>query len=143
MPDVPRPKLRKGVWRYAIVGGFASVPFSLGYYWWMGMGDYFSTVPVLFGGLLAGYLARNNAERPAIAGTGAGIIGGLPAYIWILPQLIRTVTAWSSSSGIVIALTFVITAIVAVAAVPGWIGGLAGGWVAEKVERKQIVATGS
>ena len=143
MFEVLRPHLKNGVGGYAIVGGLASIPFSLGYYWWMGMGDYFSTLPVLFGALLAGYLAWKDARRSTMAGIGAGIIGGLPGYVWILPQLIRTVTSWSSPFGVVVALLFVIPMVVAVAAIPGWIGGLAGGWVAEKVGRKQIVVISS
>lgn len=147
MPEIPRLNLKNGIWRYASIGGLASLPLSLVYYWWSGMGNYFSTLPIFFGGLLAGYLAQMNSRRPAKAGIGAGILGGLPGYIFMLPPMAQTATdfatAWSSPLGAVVVVAFSIPAIIVVAALPGWIGGFVGGWLAKKVGRKQVAAVSS
>ncbi|MFC3957143.1 DUF5518 domain-containing protein [Halovivax cerinus] len=80
------------------------------------------------GGLLAGYLAQRNARKPASAGIGAGILGGVPAYVWLSSQLIRTATAWPSPFGVVAIFLISIPVLLVVAALPGWIGGIVGGW---------------
>ncbi|MFC6903893.1 DUF5518 domain-containing protein [Halalkalicoccus tibetensis] len=141
MPEISPLNLNEGALRYAIIGGLVSIPLSLGHHWWSGMGNTFSTLPIFFGGLLAGYLAQKNTQKPATAGVGAGLIGGLPGYIFMLPSMVQTVTA--SSPGTVLVLAFFIPVILAVAALPGWIGGLVGGWLAKKVERKQVTAANS
>lgn len=147
MPEIPRINLKNGIPRYAIIGGLTSIPLSLGFHWLSGMGNSFSTFPVLFGGLLAGYLAQKTAGKPATAGIGAGIIGGLPGYIWIFPRMIQTATdfatAWSSPLGAVVVLAFSIPAILVVAALPGWIGGFIGGWLAKEVGGKLVAAVSS
>jgi len=143
MSKLPRYPLKSGTWRYGIIGGIVSIPLSVGLYWLSGMGTNFSTLPIFFGGLLAGYLVQKNSGTPARAGIAAGILGGLPGYIWIFPQVIQTVTAWSSSPGAVVILGISIAAIVAVATLPGLIGGVVGGWLGKKVKKKQIPAVSS
>ena len=137
MPELPSPNPKTSVWTDAVIGGVVSMPLSLGYYWWTGMGNTFSAFPIIWGGLLAGYLAKKKSRKPALAGVGAGIVGGLPAFIWFLPQIIRTAsrfaTAWSSPLGAVFVLLLVIPAVVLISALPGWFGGLAGGWLGEKI----------
>jgi hypothetical protein len=146
MPEIPRLTPKNGLWRYAVVGGLASLPLSIVYHWWSGMGNHFSTLPILLGGLLAGSLAHTNSRKPAKAGIGAGIIGGVPAYVFILPPMARTATevatAWSSPLGAVVVVAFSAPAIVVIAALPGWIGGFVGGWLAEKVGGKQVAPVG-
>lgn len=147
MPEIPRLHLKHGGWRYAFIGGLASIPLSLGVYWQSGMGNNFSTLPIFFGGLLAGYLAQKHGDNPTRAGLGAGIIGGLPGYIWLLPQIIQTAmdfaTAWSSPLGAVVVLAFSIPAIIVIAALPGLIGGAVSGWLAKKVGRTPVATASS
>jgi uncharacterized membrane protein YeaQ/YmgE (transglycosylase-associated protein family) len=137
MFEIPRKNQINGVLRYAMIGGGASIPLSLGWYWFSGMGNHFSTLPIFFGGILAGYLAQTYSRKPARAGIVAGMIGGLPGFVWILPQMSQTAsdftTTWSSPLGAVVILGFSIPAIIAVAILPGWIGSFVGGWAAKKV----------
>jgi|AntDeeMinimDraft_4_1070355.scaffolds.fasta_scaffold00429_25 hypothetical protein len=137
MPDV----LPKGkTWKYALIGGLFSIPLSLSNYWISGLGSEFSTSMVFFGGFLAGYLAKKNSANPARAGVGAGVVGGLPGYIWILPAMIQTATAWSSPMARAVLMVFMGIAVITIAALPGLIGGFVGGWLAKKLDRNRAAA---
>lgn len=128
---------RSETWKYAVIGGISSIPLTVGYYWLSGTGNDFSANMIFFGGLLAGYLAKKSGVDPVSAGFRAGVVGGLPAFIWILPQMVRTgtsfATAWSSSVAATVVMAFFGIAVVAIAAVPGALGGYVGSWLAKKV----------
>lgn len=126
--------------QYAVLGGLFSIPLIIGSNWLTGIETHFSTNALVFGGLLAGYLARENDADAVRAGVGAGVIGGLPGYIWILPQMIRTATAWPSTVATAIMLVVMTIAVIGISALTGGIGGVVGGWVATKFDSGSATA---
>ena len=69
-------------WPYALVGGAASIPLTILIHNKTGSGIEFSSIGVVFGGILAGYLARRDSIRAGSAGTRAGLVGVLPLFYW-------------------------------------------------------------
>lgn len=126
-------------WKYALLGGLISIPLVLGDYWLSGMGDYFSINMVFFGGLLAGFLAQRSTADGRRAAIGAGIVGGLPGYLWILPAMVRTgssfATAWSSPIAASVLMILGGVMVIGISALAGLLGGIVGGWLAKKADR--------
>jgi hypothetical protein len=122
-------------WRYALVGGLASIPFTALSY--LETGSELSLSPVLFGGLLAGYLARRRTGSLDGVGIRAGLVGGLPALA-VLAEIVAASSAlggpaWFVVAGSLLTLGFVVTvAILAfgLSAVLGAVGARIGGWLA-------------
>ncbi|QLG27110.1 DUF5518 domain-containing protein [Halorarum halophilum] len=119
------------------------MPLTVGQYWLSGMGSDFSTGMILFGGLIAGYLAERNSTGAVHAGIGAGVVGGVPGYVWILPALVEFgtsfATAWSSPVAGAILMGFAGVVVIGIAALPGFLGGIVGAWLARNVERRRAV----
>lgn len=126
--------------QFAVLGGLFSIPLIVGSNWLFGIENHISTGTLVFGGLLAGYLARKNDVNALRAGVGAGVIGGLPVYIWILPQMIQTATAWPSTVETVGMLVIVTLAVVGGSAFSGIIGGVVGGSIATKLDNDPVTA---
>ncbi|MBP2252689.1 hypothetical protein J2754_003035 [Halarchaeum solikamskense] len=124
-------------WPYALLGGIVSIPLVLADYWLSGMGSYFSINMVFFGGLLAGFLAQRGSANTRQAATGAGIIGGLPGYLWILPAMGQMwtsfATAWSSPLAATVLVLLGSVLMVGISAVAGLLGGIVGSWLAKNV----------
>lgn len=124
-------------WKYALLGGLVSMPLVLIDYWLSGLGDTFPTTMVFFGGLLAGFLAQRDAVDGARAAMGAGVVGGLPGYVFILPAMVRTsqsfASAWSSPLAAAVLMVFMGLFIIGINALTGLIGGMVGGWLAKKI----------
>ncbi|RDI69895.1 DUF5518 domain-containing protein [Halopelagius longus] len=122
-------------WKYALLGGLASIPFTtLGY---LETGSELSLSPVLFGGLLAGYLAQRNTGTSSGVGFRAGLVGGLPVLLVLADVLAATSglagPTWFVAVGIALALGFVavVAALVfGLSGLVGVIGGRIGGWLA-------------
>ncbi|WP_410764546.1 DUF5518 domain-containing protein [Haloferax sp. DFSO60] len=119
-------------WKYALVGGLLSIPFSLGEYWLSGMGTNYPAGMLVVGAGITGYLAQRGGVDTAKSGLGAGFIGGLPVYLALFPPLIQSFAAWPSPLGVIV-LPCLVVGIVALLTVLGGIAGLVGGWVAKKV----------
>ena len=125
-------------WKYALIGGIASLPLTIGLYWQSGMGSEFSLNMVFFGGLLAGYLASAAATEIAGSSVGfrAGVLGGLPG-LWLVVDLIEAAFVWSSPlwfrvvsiSMLTVGFT---TVLFAFAGLVGLLGAKVGGWLAKK-----------
>lgn len=116
-----------GTWRYALVGGALSLPFTLTSYWQTGSG--LSVTPVFFAGLLAGYLAKRRLGAAEGVGARAGLIGGLPV-LWLLADVLPYIVGlpnpvWFAAVSVLAA---VVTAIlgIGVTALFGEIGGRLG-----------------
>lgn len=114
-------------WRYALVGGALSLPFTLTSYWQTGSG--LSVAPVFFAGLLAGYLAKRRLGTARGVGARAGLIGGLPV-LWLLADVLPYILglpnpAWFTAVSVLAA---VVTAILGIGltALFGEIGGRLG-----------------
>jgi uncharacterized membrane protein len=124
-------------WRYAVIGGVIALPFTAFGYWQTG--SELSLSPVLFGGLLAGYLAKRQAGESRGVGIRAGLIGGIP-ILWAILDILSATSAlggpeWFITGATVLTVGF--SAVVAVlgfvlAAFIGKIGAKLGGWLAGK-----------
>lgn len=135
-------------WRYALVGGLASVPFTAASYWQTG--SELSVSPVFFGGLLAGYLAgRATGDRTGV-GARAGLVGALPV-LWMLTDILLATSALAGPAWFVAADTALVVLMggvfallcLAVAALVGAVGGRVGGWLAGVVGPRRPPTVGS
>ncbi|MFC6977144.1 DUF5518 domain-containing protein [Halomicroarcula sp. GCM10025709] len=63
-------------WKYALIGGVATLPFTIGFYWQSRMGSEFSLNMVFWGGLLAGYLAARQRRKLKLR-----VPGSVPAFL--------------------------------------------------------------
>ncbi|MFC7046197.1 DUF5518 domain-containing protein [Halobacteriaceae archaeon GCM10025711] len=117
-------------WRYATIGGLASVPFTTASYWQSG--SEISLAPVLFGGLLAGYLAKRRLGDGRGVGARAGLVGGLP-LVWMLIDILPVVIGMPNPrwfSAVSAGMAFGITVFgFGMAVLLGEIGGRIGGWL--------------
>jgi hypothetical protein len=136
-------------WKYALVGGIASIPLTIGLYWQSGMGNEFSLNMVFFGGLFAGYLvsaAATGADAPSV-GFRAGVVGGLPG-LWLLVDLLEAAVAWSSPLWFrvvavsVLAVGFT-TILLGIAGLVGLLGAKVGGWLAKKTGTQRTPSVGN
>ena len=136
MSDVgPPPQHGTTPWKYALIGGLASLPFTTLSYWQTG--SELSLGAVLFGGILAGYLARRAGGETSGVGTRVGIVGGLPV-LWVVFDVLAATSglagpAWFVTSATL--LTVGCTVVVAVvgfglSALVGEVGTRIGSWVA-------------
>jgi hypothetical protein len=125
-------------WKYALLGGIASVPFTVGLFWLSGTGSEFALDVVLLGGLLAGYLARAGSADASSTSVGvrAGVVGGLPG-LWLLVDVLRAASAlagpvWFQVAAVSMTVVVVTTAVLGFAGVVGVLGAKVGDWLAEK-----------
>lgn len=130
-------------WRYALIGGVASIPLTIGLYWHSGLGNHFSLNMVAVGGLIAGYLAKRDSIDAKPVGLRAGLIGALPGLVWVLPRAVRNVAAgWSVLSTVILIILFSV-AVVVIGALAGVIGGAVGGWLAKKLGDQRLLVSGT
>ncbi|WP_126662825.1 DUF5518 domain-containing protein [Haloterrigena salifodinae] len=124
-------------WRYAIVGGLASLPFTTVTYWQTG--SEIGLLPVVFGGLVAGYLYEGPSAVRSRVGFRAGLIGLLPA-LWMLVDILWFVHV-ELGGPVVSRVLQTVLAIVAVvtmfvfAGLAAIIGSRIGDWLSKKVGR--------
>ena len=136
-------------WKYALIGGLASLPFTMGLYWLSGMGSELSLNMVFFGGLLAGYLTRSAATETDASSVGfrAGVIGGLPG-LWLLVDLLEAAITWGSplwfrvGAVSMLAVGFT-TVLLGFAGFVGLLGAKVGGWLAKKTGAQRTPLVGN
>ena len=129
-------------WFYALIGGLASMPLTAASYWQTG--SEMALSPVLFGGLLAGYLAARQTGQHRGVGVRAGLVGGLP-IVWVVAEIFAGVSALGGPSWFVAAgtlLTFGVLVVVAamafaLAAILGALGARIGHWLALRTGRRR------
>lgn len=125
-------------WRYAVVGGVASIPLSAGLYWLTGAGSTFSLNMVFFGGVLAGYLAETKSPEADITTVGlrTGLVGGLPGLVLLLEATsgLAGPLWFRAAGGTMLAGTFVVSTF-AIAVLAGAFGAVGGSWLAGKLGR--------
>jgi len=130
-------------WRYALLGGLASIPFTLGAYWLSGAGDELSLDAVFVGGFLAGYLAfRAGALDAGDVGARAGLIGGVPGAVWLATRVLPDALAAGGTApfrvgAVAIAVAFPLVSL-GFSALAGLIGAKLGAWVASKRLRQRL-----
>ena len=128
MPKIgPLPQQVSTLWKYAFIGGVASLPLTTLSYW--ETGSAVSLVAVLFGGTLAGYLHKRGGNASGGIGVRVGLVGGLPV-LWILADVFSATSSlagptWyvTSASLLAIGFTFVVAVLgFGIAALIGEIG---------------------
>ncbi|WP_092935566.1 DUF5518 domain-containing protein [Natrinema hispanicum] len=132
MPEAG-PPLQPGMtqWKYALIGGLCSLPFTTFSYWQTG--SELSLGAVFFGGILAGYLiGRVNGEISGV-GVRVGIIGGLPVF-WVVFDLLTTTfrlagPVWFVASAIGATIVFAVLGF-GISALIGEVGVRVGRWLA-------------
>ena len=138
MPETgPPPQHETTQWKYALIGGLASLPFTTFSYWQTG--SELSLGAVLFGGILAGYLVDRAGGEPSGVGTRVGIVGGLPV-LWVLFDVFAATSglagpAWFVTSATLLTIGFTIVVAVlgfGIAAFIGEVGARIGSWLAGK-----------
>lgn len=150
MVDVGPPSLHvTETWTYALIGGVASLPFTVGSYWLSGMGSEISLNMVFFGGLVAGYLASAAATEADLSHVGfrAGVVGGLPG-LWLLVDLLEAAVTWGSPLWFrIVAISLLVvgftTALLGFAGIVGFLGSKVGGWLATKTGANRPAAVGN
>ena len=120
-------------WKYAILGGVASLPFTAASYWQTG--SKVSLVSVFGGGLLAGYfLTRNTGTRDHV-GARAGLIGGLPILVMLFDMLRFTFESsnplWFSVTAVLMTLALAVLSF-GLAALTGELGAIVGNKLAKR-----------
>lgn len=145
----PLPLRVTATWKYALIGGLTSLPFTIGLYWLSGMGSEFSLNMVFFGGLFAGYLASTAAMETDASSVGfrAGAVGGLPG-LWLLVDLLEAAIAWGSPLWFrVVAVSMLAAGFTAVllgfAGLVGLLGAKVGGWLAKKTGAQRTPPVGN
>jgi hypothetical protein len=131
----PPPQHGTTPWKYALIGGLASLPFTTLSYWQTG--SELSLGAVLFGGILAGYLAKRADGEVSGVGTRVGIVGGLPV-LWVGFDMLVTTgglagPAWFVTSATLLAIGFTIVVAVVgfgISALIGEVGTRIGSWLA-------------
>jgi len=121
-------------WRYALICGMLTFPFTALSYWQTG--SELSLSPVFLGGVLAGYLMTRRTGTGRGVGARVGLVGGLPV-LWVLFDILQAASAlagpaWFVASATI--LTIVVTVVFGfgIAALIGELGGKLGSWVASK-----------
>lgn len=134
----PLPPQVTATWKYSLIGGGASLPFTIGLYWLSGMGSEFSLNMMFFGGLLAGYLASAASTETDGSSVGfrAGVVGGLPG-LWLVVDLLEAAIAWSSPLWFRVVAVWMLTVgfttvLLGFAGLVGLLGARVGGWLAKK-----------
>jgi hypothetical protein len=131
------------IWKYAIVGGIATIPFTSFSYWQTG--SEISLSPVFLGGLLAGYLAKRQLGKSSGVGVRAGLVGALPV-LWVLFDMITTVSRLSNPlwfSAVLVILTIVIAGLLTgMAVLAGELGARVGGWLTKYSGQRNQIASG-
>lgn len=129
-------------WRYALIGGVASIPLTVGFYWLSGTGNELSLNMIFFGGLLAGNLARTAPTEidSTAVGLRAGIVGSLPA-VWLLGDLLWDAATmsgpvWFRVVGVGFIMTTATVFTVVLAALVGLLGAKVDSWLAKRYGRQ-------
>lgn len=141
---VPLPLRTNDTWTYALLGGLASVPLTVGLYWLSGAGSEFSLNAVFLGGLLAGYLVTRATTDtdPGGVGVRAGVVGGVPAVVWGVSEVSRSAAAVAGPvpfrvAAVATVLLTITTVVLALAGVVGLVGATVGGWLAGWIDARR------
>lgn len=147
MPDLSLRRRFDSVWKYALVGGLASIPLTVALSTWTSSNVQLSANGVFLGAVLAGYLAANASRRAANAGILAGLIVGVPATVWAVGWLLGLpdgpILVWSNLLAEIAFLTLATLALVVFSMLIGGIGGFVGGWLSKKIHPQRVQSVGN
>jgi hypothetical protein len=133
-------------WRFALLGGVLSMPFTLASYWQSG--SEMSLSSVVLAAIVVGYLAKQRGLESSPVGLRTGVVGALPT-LWIAWDMATALAAlegptWFVAGSSIAMGLFVLAAlgiVTGISAVFGALGGRLGGWLAER-NRSQPPAAG-
>ena len=147
MPDLNPRRRFDSVWKYGLVGGLVSIPLTVALSSWTGSNLDQPATGILFGAMLAGYLAANALRRAANAGVLAGLVGGVPAGVWAIGWLLGfpdgPIVVWSNPLPEVAFLLLAAVALIAFSLGVGAVGGLLGGWLSKTIHPRPERGVGS
>lgn len=131
-------------WKYALLGGLASIPFAS----YSALNNELSFFPGL-AGLIAGYLARRKTGDGGNVGFCAGFVAALPS-LWLLDDIVLAMSGlggpdWFIVAGTVMTATFfagVAILVFGLSGLLGEIGARIGSWLAGRTGASQQPAGG-
>ena len=120
-------------WRYALLAGLVSLPFTTLSYWQTG--SEVSLNAVFWAALLAGYLVKRRDVPSTPVGLRAGLIGGLPT-LWMTADMIQFIVGLGGPAWFRVVQVAVMAGLLLVgflfAALVGGLSARLGGWLAER-----------
>lgn len=147
MPGLSLRRRFDSTWKYGLVGGLVSIPLTIMSSTWAGSNLDQPGTGILFGAMLAGYLAANASRRAASAGVLAGLVGGIPTSVWAVGWLLGLpegpIVVWSNPLPEILFLLLVTATLIAFSVGVGTVGGLVGGWLSKKVHSHPEHGVGS
>jgi uncharacterized membrane protein YeaQ/YmgE (transglycosylase-associated protein family) len=135
-------------WRYPLVFGLASIPFTLSTYL-QSVDNSMSLGAVTVAGLVAAYLYDGQQASSKRVGIRTGAVGAVATLVpisKIVTAFIGPVASsplWFRVAAPVLALGLVVPVLVGLTILTGMVGGLFGGWLAKKTGRRRPPAVGS
>ena len=134
-------------WRYPLLFGLGSVPFTVAASEWGATGGTVSLGPVVLAAVLVGYLYDGPVDRGTV-GARTGLLGGLPTLTVVPSALVlgATITSppWPSWYPVILVVFATIGLLFgfAVSALLGLLGAKVGGWLARRTGRRGRPTTG-
>ncbi|PCR90614.1 DUF5518 domain-containing protein [Natrinema ejinorense] len=134
--------LAEEAWRYPIIAGLASIPFTLALQTLAA--DNYILAPVLVAGSFVGYLFRSRPPESRRVGWRTGLVGGL-ALSWGLAGFSTRVpeTARTASTGafMLVGLAAVGVVYIVLYGALGALGSIAGAWMGNRIDRLRAPAS--
>ncbi|SDR30994.1 DUF5518 domain-containing protein [Natronobacterium texcoconense] len=125
-------------WRYAILVGLASTPFTATLYWQSSNGYSYGFEPVFVAGLLVGVLASGRELDERRVGSRTGLVGILPAF-WPFVDSLAFISGLAQPlwfSGVQVAfLVFFYALVAGLSALVGMVGAMISNWVLTTIRR--------
>ncbi len=139
-----QPQELTDIWKYAILGGLLTIPFTAFTYWQTG--SELSLSPVFLGGVLAGYLAKRQIGQNSGVGVRVGLVGALPV-LWLLFDMLMIISGLSNplwfSAALVIMATVIAGLIIGLSVLAGMLGARVGSWLTKHNGRRTQPTPGS
>ncbi|EMA39097.1 DUF5518 domain-containing protein [Halococcus hamelinensis] len=133
-------------WKYALLGGVVSVPFTVVVHVTTSSGIEFSSGTMVLGGGVAGYLAERGAGDAGFTGALAGAIGSLPLLRWwstTFAYIPFRYVPWTEVPSRIAYLSVLSLVVFLGSVLAGWLGGRLGGWLSRSVRCSKTSGTES
>ncbi|AFZ72823.1 hypothetical protein SAMN05443661_11416 [Natronobacterium gregoryi] len=128
-------------WRYAILVGLASTPFSVLIYWQSSNGYSYGFEPVFVAGLLVGFLASGRELDERRVGSRTGLVALFPALWPFVDTLVfisdLTQSLWFSGVQVTFLVVFYVFA-AGLSMLVGMVGALIGNWLLTTVRNDTV-----
>lgn len=129
-------------WRYALIVGIASTPFTILLYWHSYPDFSHPVSPVFFAGLLVGFIANRRGVAARQIGKRTGLVAALPV-LWPFFDLLVFISGLSQPvwfSGVsMMAILFMSVVIIGISVLVGMIGSILGEWLTGKIDDHRLL----